>query len=37
MNKSVLNTINFYLEDNFPEEVNLNGETVTFTSKIIKI
>ena len=29
--KSVLNTITFYLEDDNNEEVNFNGETLTFT------
>ena len=37
INKSVLNTITFYLEDNNNEEVNFNGETLTFTLQIIKI
>ena len=31
INKSVLNTITFYLEDDNNEEVNFNGETLTFT------
>ena len=31
INKSVLNTITFYLEDNNHEKVNFNGETLTFT------
>ena len=35
-NKSVLNTITFYLEDNNDEEVNCNGETLTFTLQMIK-
>ena len=30
-NKSVLNTIAFFLEDDNNEEVDCNGETVTFT------
>ena len=37
MNKSVLNTITFYLEDDDNEEVNFNGETLTFTLQMIKI
>ena len=37
INKSVLNTITFYLEDVNNEEVNFNGETLTFTSQMIKI
>ena len=35
INKSVLNTITFYLEDN--NEVVFNGETLTFTLQLIKI
>ena len=35
--KSVLNTITFYLEDDNNEEVNFNGETLTFTLQMIKI
>ena len=35
--KSVLNTISFYLEDNDHEEVDFNGEALTFTLQIIKI
>ena len=35
--KSVLNTITFYLEDDKNEEVNFNGETLTFTLQMIKI
>ena len=31
MNKSFLNTITFYLENDNHEEVNFNGETMTFT------
>ena len=30
-NKSILNTIIFYLEDDTNEEVDFNGETLTFT------
>ena len=36
INKSVLNTITFYLEDDNNEEVNFNGETLTFTLQMIK-
>ena len=37
INKSVLNTITFYLEDDNSEEVNFNGETLAFTLQMIKI
>ena len=37
INKSVLNTITFYLEDDNNEEVDFNGETLTFTLQLIKI
>ena len=37
INKSVLNTKTFYLEDDNNEEVNFNGETLTFTLQMIKI
>ena len=37
INKSVLNTITFYLEDDNNEIVNFNGETMTFTLQMIKI
>ena len=37
INKSILNTINFYLEDDNNEEVNFNSETLTFTLQMIKI
>ena len=37
INKSVLNTITFYLEDDNNQEVNFNQETLTFTLQIIKI
>ena len=37
INKSVLNTITFYLEDDHNEEVDFNGETLTFTLQMIKI
>ena len=36
INKSVLNTITFYLEDDNNEEVDFNGETLTFTLQMIK-
>ena len=36
-NKSVLNTITFYLEDDSDKEVNFNEETLTFTLQMIKI
>ena len=35
--KSVLITISFYLEDDSNEEVDFNGETLTFTLQMIKI
>ena len=37
INKSVLNAITFYLEDDNNDEVNFNGETLTFTLQMIKI
>ena len=37
INISVLNTITFYLEDDNNEEVDINGETLTFTLQMIKI
>ena len=37
INKSVLNTITFYLEENNHKEVDFNGETLTFTLQMIKI
>ena len=37
MNKSVLNTITFYLEDDNNKVVDFNGETMTFTLQMIKI
>ena len=37
INKSVLNTITFYLEDDNNEEVDFNEETLTFTLQMIKI
>ena len=37
INKSVLNTITFYEEDDNNKEVDFNGETLTFTLQMIKI
>ena len=37
LNKSVLNTITFYLKDNNNAEVDFNQETLTFTLQMIKI
>ena len=37
LNKSVLDTITFYLEDDNNEEVDFNQETLTFTLQMIKI
>ena len=37
INKSVLNTITFCLENNDHKEVDFNGETLTFTLQMIKI
>ena len=37
INKSVLNTVTFYLEDDNNKEVNFNGEALTFTLQMIKI
>ena len=37
INKSVLNTITFYSEDNNNAEVNFHQETLTFTLQMIKI
>ena len=37
INKSVLNTITFYLEDDNNEEINFIQESLTFTLQIIKI
>ena len=37
INKSVLNTITFYLEDDNNKVVDFNGETLTFTLQLIKI
>ena len=37
INKSVLNTITFYLEDDSDKVVDINQETMTFTLQMIKI
>ena len=37
INKSVLNAITFYLEDDEKKEVDFNGESLTFTLLMIKI
>ena len=37
INKSVLNTITFYLEDDNNKVVDFNGETLTFTLQMVKI
>ena len=37
INKSVLNTITFYSEDDNNEVVNFNGETLTFALQMVKI
>ena len=37
INRSVLNTITFYLDDKNNELINFNGETLTFTLQMIKI
>ena len=37
INKSVLNTITFYLEDDNNKEIDFNQETLTFTLQVIKI
>ena len=37
INKSVLNTITFYLEDNNNAEVDFNQKTLPFTLQMIKI
>ena len=37
INKSVLNTITFYLEDDKNAEVGFNGETLTFSLQMIKV
>ena len=37
LNKSVVNTETYYLEDENNEEVKINGEMMTFTLQMIKI
>ena len=37
INKSVLNTVTFYLENDNHEEVDFNRETLTFTLQMIEI
>ena len=37
INKSVLDTITFYLEDDNNKEINFNGEILTFTILMVKI
>ena len=37
INKSVLNSITFYLEDDSDKEVDFNQETLTFTLQMIKV
>ena len=37
LNKSILNTIIFYLENDNNKEVKFNQETLTFTLQMIKI
>ena len=37
INKSVLNTIGFHLEDKINDEVNFNGGTLTFTLQLINM
>ena len=37
INKSVLNTITFYLEDDSDKEVDFNQETLTFTLQMVKV
>ena len=37
INKSLLNSISFYIEDDNNKEVDFNGETLTFTLRMIKI
>ena len=37
INKSILNTVTFYLEDDNNKEVDFNQETLTFTLQMIKI
>ena len=37
INKSVLTTITFYLENSNNEEVDFNGKTMTFTLQMVRI
>ena len=37
VNKTVLDNITFYLENDNNEEVNFNGESITFTLRLVKI
>ena len=37
INKSILNTLSFNLEENNHEEVNFNREALTFTWQLVKI
>ena len=37
INKSVWNTLTFYLEDDNNEQVDFNGETLTFALQLIKV
>ena len=37
INKSVFNTISFYLEDDNPTEGNISERTLTFTLQLVKI
>ena len=37
INKTILNMITFYLENDNNEEVDFNGEKLTFTLQMIKI
>ena len=36
MNKNVLNTITFHLEDDIHKEFNFNGETLIITLQMIR-
>ena len=36
INKSILNTVTFYLEDNYNEEVDFNQKSLSLTSQLIK-
>ena len=37
INKIILKTITFYLQDDNNKEINFDGETLTFTLQMIKI